>query len=320
MIGFYLLLAFGQGSALGAWLAQGLGLQLVFSFEGLLLASLLVNLPFMVQPIQRAFAALPNSLREAAWVSGLSVWQTFWRIELPLAWPGLLAGVALTVAHTLGEFGVVLMVGGSISRRNADRVDRDLRSRAGLRPGGGAQHGAGAGAVVAAGAGPRFCRQPPPSRRAQPAGALMPSLQVRLHNAAPIPLAAEFECAAGELIALVGPSGSGKTSCCAPWRCCCERKPPGTVHASATNTGSTAPAASHLTPQQRHVGLVFQHYALFPHLSALENVSLAPGPGQAAGRRVRCSSGSASRAGAAPASAAVRRSAAARRAGPRAGA
>ncbi|MBI2746816.1 MAG: molybdate ABC transporter permease subunit [Burkholderiales bacterium] len=114
VIGFYLLLAFGQGSALGAWLALALNLRLVFSFEGLLLASLLVNLPFMVQPIQRSFAALPHSLREAAWVSGLSGWQTFWRIELPLAWPGLLAGVALTVAHTLGEFGVVLMVGGSI--------------------------------------------------------------------------------------------------------------------------------------------------------------------------------------------------------------
>ncbi len=114
VVGFYLLIAFGQGSALGAWLARQFDLRLVFSFEGLLLASLLVNLPFMVQPIQRAFAAIPNSLREAAWVSGLGGWRTFLRIELPLAWPGLLGGVALTVAHTLGEFGVVLMVGGSI--------------------------------------------------------------------------------------------------------------------------------------------------------------------------------------------------------------
>lgn len=114
VIGFYLLVALGQGSPLGAWLAQHLGLRLVFSFEGLLLASVAVNLPFMVQPIQRALAAVPQSLREAAWVSGLSAWQTFWKIELPLAWPGLLAGVALTLAHTLGEFGVVLMVGGSI--------------------------------------------------------------------------------------------------------------------------------------------------------------------------------------------------------------
>jgi len=113
VIGFYFLVAFGQDSALGAWLAAS-GWRLVFTLEGLLLVSVLVNLPFMVQPIQRAFAAVPNSLREAAWVSGLSTWQTFWRIELPLAWPGLLAGMALTVAHTLGEFGVVLMVGGNI--------------------------------------------------------------------------------------------------------------------------------------------------------------------------------------------------------------
>jgi molybdate transport system permease protein len=113
VIGFYFLVAFGQGSPLGAWLAAS-GIRLVFTLEGLLLVSVLVNLPFMVQPIQRAFAAVPHSLREAAWVSGLSTWQTFWRIELPLAWPGLLAGMALTVAHTLGEFGVVLMVGGNI--------------------------------------------------------------------------------------------------------------------------------------------------------------------------------------------------------------
>ena len=114
VIGFYLLLALGSGSPLGAWLADKLDVRLVFSFQGLLLASLLVNLPFMVQPLQRAFAAIPASLREAAWVCGLSPWRAFWKIELPLAWPGLLAGVALTMAHTLGEFGVVLMVGGSI--------------------------------------------------------------------------------------------------------------------------------------------------------------------------------------------------------------
>ncbi|HMA07300.1 MAG TPA: molybdate ABC transporter permease subunit [Ramlibacter sp.] len=117
VIGFYLLLTLGQGSALGGWLARQLDLRLVFSFEGLLLASLLINLPFMVQPIQRAFAAIPHSLREAAWVCGLGRWRTFVAIELPLAWPGLLAGVALTAAHTLGEFGVVLMVGGSIPGR-----------------------------------------------------------------------------------------------------------------------------------------------------------------------------------------------------------
>lgn len=114
VVGFYFLISLGQGSPVGEWLARQFNLRLVFSFQGLLVASLLVNLPFMVQPIQRAFAAIPQSLREAAWVSGLGRWQAFVRIELPLAWPGLLGGVALTAAHTLGEFGVVLMVGGSI--------------------------------------------------------------------------------------------------------------------------------------------------------------------------------------------------------------
>jgi molybdate transport system permease protein len=115
VIGFYWLTTFGQGAALGGWLQEALGLRLVFSFEGLLLASLLINLPFMVQPIQRAFSGIEASVREAAWVGGLSVWRSFALIELPLALPGVLAGVALTVAHTLGEFGVVLMVGGSVA-------------------------------------------------------------------------------------------------------------------------------------------------------------------------------------------------------------
>jgi molybdate transport system permease protein len=114
VIGFYFLTSLGPASPVGAWLAAHVNLRLVFSFEGLLLASLLVNIPFMVQPIERAFAAVSPSVREAAWVGGLSHWRTFTQIELPLAWPGVLAGVAMTAAHTLGEFGVVLMVGGSI--------------------------------------------------------------------------------------------------------------------------------------------------------------------------------------------------------------
>lgn len=115
VVGFYLLVALGGASPVGRWLDQLTGLRLVFTFEGLLFASLLVNLPFMVQPVQRAFASIPHTLREAAWVSGLSRWQTLRRIELPLAWPGILGAIALTFAHTLGEFGVVLMVGGSIA-------------------------------------------------------------------------------------------------------------------------------------------------------------------------------------------------------------
>jgi len=114
VLGFYLLVAFGQGSWFGQIWRDLVGRPLVFTFEGLLLASVIVNIPFAVQPIQRAFEAVGDELREAAASCGISWWRAFWRIELPLAWPGILTGMVLTFAHTLGEFGVVLMVGGSI--------------------------------------------------------------------------------------------------------------------------------------------------------------------------------------------------------------
>ena len=114
VLGFYLLLAMGAQSPLGsAWTALA-GRPLAFSFEGLLLASVIANIPFAIQPMQRAFESIGTDVREAAAVCGLSTWRTLWRIELPLAWPGILSGLVLTFAHTLGEFGVVLMVGGSI--------------------------------------------------------------------------------------------------------------------------------------------------------------------------------------------------------------
>ncbi|GHC17534.1 molybdate ABC transporter permease subunit [Aidingimonas halophila] len=114
VLGFYLMLAFGREAPLGAFWHAMTGSGLNFTFTGILLASLVINLPFAVQPIQRAFETVPSHLREAAWCSGLSWWETFTRIELPLVWPGLISAVALTFAHTLGEFGVILMVGGSL--------------------------------------------------------------------------------------------------------------------------------------------------------------------------------------------------------------
>jgi molybdate transport system permease protein len=78
------------------------------------LASIFINLPFVIQPIQRAFEAIPADVRDAAACCGLSPWQRFLRIEVPLAWPGILTAMILTFAHTLGEFGVVLMVGGNL--------------------------------------------------------------------------------------------------------------------------------------------------------------------------------------------------------------
>lgn len=114
VLGYYLLVALAPSSKLGAWLSSVIGGPLVFSFEGLLLASLIANLPFGVQPLVRAFESIPAGVREAAWVSGLTHWDTFRKIELPLSWPGVLTAFALTFAHTLGEFGVVLMIGGNI--------------------------------------------------------------------------------------------------------------------------------------------------------------------------------------------------------------
>ena len=114
VLGYYLLVAFGAASPLGALWASVFGRGLAFSFAGLLAASVLINVPFAVQPMQRAFESLPVDVREAAWVSGLSPWRAFWRVELPLAWPGVLSAFVLTFAHTMGEFGVVLMVGGAI--------------------------------------------------------------------------------------------------------------------------------------------------------------------------------------------------------------
>lgn len=114
VVGFYLLLSFGGNSWLGQLYQSLFNHSLVFTFEGLLVASVIVNVPFAVQPVQRAFEAIGPELREAAQACGLSSWRAFWRIELPLAWPGILTAIVLTFAHTLGEFGVVLMVGGSI--------------------------------------------------------------------------------------------------------------------------------------------------------------------------------------------------------------
>jgi molybdate transport system permease protein len=90
------------------------GHQLVFTFEGLLVASVIFNLSFAIQPAQRGFEAVPVSVREAAACCGMSPWRSLWKVELPLAWPGVLTAMVLVFAHTLGEFGVILMMGGSI--------------------------------------------------------------------------------------------------------------------------------------------------------------------------------------------------------------
>jgi molybdate transport system permease protein len=114
VIGFYVLIGLGPKSPLGRGIEALLGHALPFSFAGLIVASVLYSLPFAVQPFTAGFRSIDRALLEAAWSIGASKPRTFFRIAIPLAWPGLLSGVVLSFAHTLGEFGVVLMVGGNI--------------------------------------------------------------------------------------------------------------------------------------------------------------------------------------------------------------
>jgi molybdate transport system permease protein len=114
VFGYYLLVGFGAASPIGQVWRSLFDRPLVFTFEGLLVASVIFNLPFAIQPMQRGFEAIPREVREAAACCGMSPWRALMRIELPLAWPGILTAMVLSFAHTLGEFGIVLMVGGSI--------------------------------------------------------------------------------------------------------------------------------------------------------------------------------------------------------------
>ncbi len=115
VLGFYMLLAFSPSNAFGNWLDEWLGLRLVFSFEGLILASVIYSLPFMVHPLQSGFSNLSVSLKEASYVLGKSKTTTLFKVLLPNLKTSLLTGIVLAFAHTIGEFGVVLMIGGNIS-------------------------------------------------------------------------------------------------------------------------------------------------------------------------------------------------------------
>jgi molybdate transport system permease protein len=114
VLGFYVLLATGPRSGLGRAVEAVTGRTIPFTFTGIVIASVLFNLPFAVRPFAAALAGVSPRLIEASWCLGVSKVGTFMRVMLPLAWPGVLAGMVLTFAHAMGEFGVVLMVGGAI--------------------------------------------------------------------------------------------------------------------------------------------------------------------------------------------------------------
>jgi molybdate transport system permease protein len=114
VLGYYMLVALGPRSPLGRFAESVLSTRLTFSFPGLVIASVLYSLPFAVQPIENAFSAVDRKLLDAAAVLGASRWRRFYTITLPLAKAGVITGAVLSFAHTIGEFGVVLMVGGNI--------------------------------------------------------------------------------------------------------------------------------------------------------------------------------------------------------------
>lgn len=114
VLGFYLLLAFSPANVFGKFLDEYFNLRLVFSFEGLVIASVLYSLPFMVQPVLSGFRSLPSSLKEASYTLGKDRWTTLIKVLLPNIRTSLITGCILSFAHTVGEFGVVLMVGGNI--------------------------------------------------------------------------------------------------------------------------------------------------------------------------------------------------------------
>jgi len=114
VLGFYLLVAFSPSNTFGRWIDNWLSLRLIFSFHGLIIASTFYSLPFMVQPIQSGLSNLPLSLTEASYILGKSKIMTLFRVLLPNIKPALLTGLVLSFAHTIGEFGVVLMIGGNI--------------------------------------------------------------------------------------------------------------------------------------------------------------------------------------------------------------
>jgi molybdate transport system permease protein len=114
VLGFYLLIAFSPESTIGSFLNDVFGLKLAFSFTGLVIGSIIYSLPFMVQPLQVGFASLPSSLSEASFVLGRSKYQTITKVLIPNIKKSILTGIVLTFAHTVGEFGIVLMIGGNI--------------------------------------------------------------------------------------------------------------------------------------------------------------------------------------------------------------
>ncbi len=282
VLGFYLLVALGPSSPIGRWYQALTGSGLAFTFSGLVIGSVIYSLPFCVQPMTTAFASVDHELLDASAILGASRWRTFWRIILPLSFPGVVTGFVLSFAHTLGEFGVVLMIGGNIPGATQtvsiliyDQVQALNYSRRQYNR------------SLAAGAVPVVALAPLRAAPAQPlvslgvalsgreevngADSLRARIRKRFGNAEPpsFQVDVEFEAPAGVTI-LFGASGAGKTTIL---HCIAGLQKP---NEGSISVGSVALFDSvgglNLPPNRRQVGYLFQTLALFPHMSVEQNV------------------------------------------------
>ena len=282
MLGFYILVAISPTSPIGRGYLGAFGRTLPFSFQGLVVASVLYSLPFAVQPFSAAFAGVDRRLLEASWCLGESRLATFIRIVLPLSVPGLITGMVLSFAHTLGEFGVVLMVGGN-ARRHAHRVDLHLRRGAGARLSRGV-------ADVAAAPGDVF-RDPDRHVLAAAiglggmAGEVTVDITHRFESGVEVRASLARTIAPGSILVLFGPSGAGKTTILRAIAGLL-RPDRGRIVFDGHHWFDAA-ADRFVPPQERRVGYVAQDTALFPHLTVRANIEYGLRAATAEARRQR---------------------------------
>ena len=283
VLGFYLLLALGPRGALGPAFERLAGHSLLFSFAGLLLGSVLYSLPFAVQPFTAALAGVDPRLLEASWCLGVSRARTFVRVVLPLAAPGLLSGMVLTLRPHAGRVRRGAHGGRQPRGPHAHGLHLHLRLGAGAGLRGGGPHVARAAAALLRCAGAHVWAA------AQGVDAMAPPLVVdlerRFGRGPTVRARLELPATPGRVAVLFGPSGAGKTTVL---RCLAglDRPESGRILFQGETWCDTATGVF-LPPQRRRVGLLFQDYALFPHLSAEQNVQYGLAHLPAAERRER---------------------------------
>jgi molybdate transport system ATP-binding protein len=246
VLGFYLLIAFSPRYAFGHWLETVFDIRLAFSFEGLVVASVIFSLPFLVHPVQSGFQSLPPSLTEAAYILGKSRLTTLLRVLLPNIRPALLAGGVISFAHTIGEFGgSAQLPGRPFLRRRAVRLQ--LRRAA-----------------------DGICHQQEPLE-----GEMIElRAQQPLHTAdGDLLLDVDIRIEAGEFVTLFGPSGAGKTTLLRILAGLL--KPAAGRVAAFGDLWFDGEKGIDMPPQQRRVGFVFQDYALFPNMTVRGNLEFA---------------------------------------------